>query len=148
MIKNKGVNFAIAPEGVRRRKASDADDHGKNLAEFKKGPFHTTKNADCAFVPVCTFGANRLAPPGSFVFGQGTILIRILKAIPREVVRKMSVDELTAHTKELMEKAMSEYNDVATPEFLATKKWTLTMWGVFFGVIVQQYVEWVLFMWM
>ena len=65
------MNIAIAPEGVRRRKASDADDHSNNLADFKKGPFHTTKNADCAFVPVCIFGANRLAPPGSIVFGQG-----------------------------------------------------------------------------
>jgi 1-acyl-sn-glycerol-3-phosphate acyltransferase len=72
-IRDNGYNIAIAPEGTRRRKGSDFGDHSNNLAEFKKGPFHTAKNGDCAFVPVCIFGANRLARPGSLVYKQGNI---------------------------------------------------------------------------
>ena len=74
-IRDGRNNLAISAEGLRRRRPSDAEDHCKNLAVFKKGPFHTTKNADCAFVPVCIFGANRLAPPGSIIFGQGKLFL-------------------------------------------------------------------------
>ena len=74
-------------------------------------------------------------------------MIRALKAVPRDVVREKSVEELAEHIRGLMLKAMEEYNDYATPEMLAVKKFTWTMWGVFVAHYVQQYFECLLFLW-
>lgn len=60
------IGIAMAPEGTRRRKLSDTDDHSKNLMEFKKGPFHLAKNTNTFLAPVILYGANRIMQPGSF----------------------------------------------------------------------------------
>ena len=59
------TNIAMAPEGTRRRRLSDADDHSKNLMEFKKGPFHLAKNTNTYLAPVISYGLNRVMPPKS-----------------------------------------------------------------------------------
>lgn len=146
LIRDRGYNIAIAPEGTRRRKASDANDHSLNLAPFKKGPFHTVKNAGCAFVPVCLFGVNRIAPPGSMIFKQGTVVIKILKAIPREVIQEKSVEELVDYTREIMMKSMNESNDYVTNELLGVKEYNWTMILMFTICWIQMIVE-PMFMW-
>jgi hypothetical protein len=74
-------------------------------------------------------------------------VIRILKPIPKEVVREKTVDEMAQYTRGIMLKAMTEYNDHCTTEVLAEKLYTPTMWGVFIGMYVQQYLEIKVFLW-
>lgn len=74
MMKHR-VNIAISPEGTRRRKMSDVNDHSQNLGEFKKGAFHLAKNTETYLSPVIMYGANRLCPPKSFIFKQGKIFL-------------------------------------------------------------------------
>lgn len=71
VMMERNINIAMAPEGTRRRKSSVRENHKENLLEFKKGPFHLAKNNRRCLVPVCLYGCNRIAPPGTFVWNQG-----------------------------------------------------------------------------
>ncbi len=62
LAKQTKKNIGVAPEGTRRRKASQ--DNGQHILPFKKGPFHLAKRAEANIIPVTYQGVNRLTSPG------------------------------------------------------------------------------------
>jgi len=75
VMMERKVNIAMAMEGTRRRKASIRGDHAANLLPFKKGPFHLAVNNKTCMVPVVLYGCNRIAPPGTLLWNQGTFFV-------------------------------------------------------------------------
>eukprot|EP00744_Colponema_vietnamica_P002536 GILI01003962.1.p1 GENE.GILI01003962.1~~GILI01003962.1.p1 ORF type:complete len:312 (-),score=70.69 GILI01003962.1:55-990(-) len=97
-IKSSGKSIAIAPEGTRRRSPSGGPEH---LLPFKKGPFHLAKGAGCSITPVIIVGANSLWGPGQPFMTPGTIVLRYLPQLPKEVTQ-LPIEELQSKVREAM----------------------------------------------
>ena len=69
----QGDSIVIAPEGTRSKTGQ--------LQEFKKGPFYLWEDLKWPIVPIVTFGAYELYPPGRQMTIPGKVYIRFLKAI-------------------------------------------------------------------
>lgn len=120
-MNEKKVNVAIAPEGTRRKRNSNRNDHSENLQEFKKGAFHLAKNVGVPIAPVVLYGCNRI---DRGILKQGTIVAQALKPIPKEKVEQLSVDEMIDYCRGYMKDEMRKKNGVITNELLETKKYT------------------------
>jgi 1-acyl-sn-glycerol-3-phosphate acyltransferase len=104
--------MCIAAEGTRRRSNSIGPDH---LLPLKKGPLHMAKACNVDIVPACIIGANRLFAPGQMLPRPGTmtlslsnivgtLVVRYLEKIPKEVVETSSLEEL----QKIVEKKLKE----------------------------------------
>ena len=73
----KGVVYALAPEGTRQEQPT--------IAKFKKGPFIFAANAGVPVIPVVVEGANRVLPKSRLLANLGcvrrTIRVRVLDPI-------------------------------------------------------------------
>lgn len=61
-----GDTLAIAPEGTRSTTGQ--------LLQFKKGPFHIWEEFQTPIVPIVTFGAFDLYPPGRQMTHAGKVI--------------------------------------------------------------------------
>ena len=96
----KGISFLIAPEGTRTRT-------GK-LGQFKKGPFHLSKNAAVSIVPIGIIGAFGAKRKNDWRLKPGILTTCFGDVINHDEYDNMSVGELRDYVrgkiKELSEK--------------------------------------------
>ena len=75
-----------------------------NLLPFKKGPFHIAKNSGLRIIPIIFVGGQRLLGKGKIMCESGTLYIKFLEPITKEIYFNMSVDELKDYNEEYFEK--------------------------------------------
>lgn len=105
-------SIAISPEGTRSKVGL--------LGEFKKGPFHLTKNTGLTITPILIFGAFELYPPKQILPAPGKVVLRFLPSLKYEsslslvenslVVRRSMLKELANFPKETLEKRNEAYD--------------------------------------
>jgi len=57
------------------------------------------------------------------IWEQGTVILQVLPPVSKEKVQEMTIDENIEYTSNYMKEEMRKMNDIATPEFCATKTW-------------------------
>jgi len=79
-----GACYSMSPEGTRSETGL--------LLPFKKGASHVWNELDkCDIIPVVTFGAYELYPPGTSMNISGKVYFRYLKPITKEEIKDQSV---------------------------------------------------------
>ena len=83
---NSEISFLISPEGTRSLT-------GK-LGEFKKGPFHLSKNTGATIIPVGLIGAFNAKNKRDWRLTPGKIIIKFGDPIRSNQFKRMTVEEL------------------------------------------------------
>ncbi len=83
---NKGVSFLISPEGTRSLSG--------DLGEFKKGPFHLSKNTKATIIPLGLIGPFRAKKKSDWRLKPGKLIIKFGDPIPPVEYENMTVEEL------------------------------------------------------
>ncbi len=96
LMKNTGIDMGIYPEGTRSKTGE--------LLEFKPGAFLLAKRADAPVVIIATKGTERVVK--NTPFRSTKIEIEILEVLPRETVKELSIDDLSARVRSVMEPAL------------------------------------------
>lgn len=89
-------NYALAPEGTRRRSGETED-----LLPFKKGAFHMALDTEATIVPACIIGAFDLGKPGVKWPTRGHVTIRYMPPIHVDRSRD-TVDQLMEKSRARM----------------------------------------------
>ena len=102
-----GACYSMSPEGTR-------SDTGL-LLPFKKGASHVWNELDkCDILPVVTFGAYELYPPGTTMTISGKVYFRYLKPITKEDIKDQSM--LQVVRKNMLQTTIDDCpNDIAAP---------------------------------
>lgn len=87
----KGVSFLIAPEGTRTKTGE--------LDQFKKGPFHLSKNTAVSIVPVAIIGSFEAKPKNDWRLKPGIITTRFGDVIHHDKYDNMSIGELRDYVR-------------------------------------------------
>ncbi len=98
-LKN-GHNIMILPEGTRSRKPE--------MGPFKKLPFVMAKRAEVNILPFGMSGLWKINNKVSKMIRPGTVHIRFGEAIPAEVVKNSTEEELMKLTRERIESYITE----------------------------------------
>eukprot|EP00744_Colponema_vietnamica_P007775 GILI01011146.1.p1 GENE.GILI01011146.1~~GILI01011146.1.p1 ORF type:complete len:350 (-),score=99.97 GILI01011146.1:273-1208(-) len=93
-----GKSVAISPEGTRRRNPSGGPEA---MLPFKKGPFHLAKEAGVSITPAILIGVNSLWPPSKAFITPGTVVLRFLPPVPKEV-SSLPIEQMMATVREEM----------------------------------------------
>eukprot|EP00828_Plagiopyla_frontata_P009827 TRINITY_DN15093_c0_g1_i1.p1 TRINITY_DN15093_c0_g1~~TRINITY_DN15093_c0_g1_i1.p1 ORF type:complete len:249 (-),score=31.80 TRINITY_DN15093_c0_g1_i1:151-897(-) len=102
IVENKKA-VAIAPEGLRRRHDSFTE---PKILPFKKGPFHLAKQGKVSILPVMVYGGYRVWPQGQLIPNSGSVVLRYMPLIPKEIVEKSSLEELQEIVKNKYEEGL------------------------------------------
>ena len=95
-----GQNIMILPEGTRSRKPV--------MGPFKKLPFVMAKRAEVNILPFAFSGLWRINNKTSKMIRPGTVRIHFGEAIPAELVKNTSEEELMKLTRERIQSYISE----------------------------------------
>ena len=95
-MKNWRFNYALAPEGTRRRSGKTED-----LLPFKKGAFHMAMDTGATIVPACIIGNDDLMGPGAKWPARGKVTIRFMPPIHVDK-EKDTVDSLLERSRASM----------------------------------------------
>jgi len=83
---NKEISFLISPEGTRSLNGE--------LGEFKKGPFHLSKNTGATIIPVGLIGAFNAKKKSDWRLTPGKLIIKFGDPISSNQFKSMTVEEL------------------------------------------------------
>ncbi len=102
-----GACYSMSPEGTRSETGL--------LLPFKKGASHVWNELDkCDILPVVTFGAYELYPPGTNMNISGKVYFRYLKPITKEDIKDQSV--LQVVRKNMLQTTIDDCpNDIGAP---------------------------------
>ncbi|MBN1352992.1 1-acyl-sn-glycerol-3-phosphate acyltransferase [candidate division KSB1 bacterium] len=90
-----GTSIIILPEGGRTLDG--------NFKPFKRGAFRLAKNAGFDIVPMVLKDAYRVKRKGNNLIRPGTVYCRFGEVIPREVIDRMTPDELRETIRDAMQ---------------------------------------------
>lgn len=96
LMKSAEIDMGIYPEGTRSKTGE--------LLEFKPGAFLLAKRADAPVVIAVTRGTEKIVK--NFPFRSTAVEIEILEVLEKERVKELSVDELSAYVRGVMEAAL------------------------------------------
>jgi len=102
-----GACYSMSPEGTRSETGL--------LLPFKKGASHVWSELDkCDIIPIVTFGAYELYPPGTSMNITGKVYFRYLKPITKDEVKDQSV--LQVVRKSMLQTTIDDCpSDIAAP---------------------------------
>ena len=83
---NNEISFLISPEGTRSLTGE--------LGEFKKGPFHLSKNTGATIIPVGLIGAFNAKKKSDWRLTPGKLIIKFGDPISSNQFKSMTVEEL------------------------------------------------------
>lgn len=98
LMKSAGIDMGIYPEGTRSKTGE--------LLEFKPGAFLLAKRADAPVVIMATRGTEKVVK--NFPLRSTKIELEVLEVIERERVKELSIDELNAYVRDVLENALSQ----------------------------------------
>lgn len=93
--KEEGKKLMIFPEGTRNSKK------GLTMLPFKKGAFHIAIDGKLPILPVVLSEYDFLDVK-NWIFNPGKVTIKVLPRIDTEKYTKENIDDLVAHTRNLM----------------------------------------------
>ena len=96
IMKTAGIDMGIYPEGTRSKTGE--------LLEFKPGAFLLAKRADAPVVIMATRGTEKIVK--RFPFRSTKVELEVLEVIEREKVKELSMDDLSAYVRGVLEKAL------------------------------------------
>ena len=96
IMKSSGIDMGIYPEGTRSKTGE--------LLEFKPGAFLLAKRADAPVVIMATRGTEKIVK--RFPFRSTKVELEVLEVIEREKVKELSMDDLSAYVRGVLEKAL------------------------------------------
>ena len=96
LMKSAEIDMGIYPEGTRSRTGE--------LLEFKPGAFLLAKRAEAPLVIMVTKGTSGVLK--NFPFRSTHVEYEILEVLEKERVKELSIDELSAYVRDVMEAAL------------------------------------------
>ena len=98
LMKATGIDMGIYPEGTRSKTGE--------LLEFKPGAFLLAKRADAPVVIMATRGTEQVVR--NFPFRRTKVEFEILEVIEKERVKELSIEELSAYVRSVLENALNQ----------------------------------------
>lgn len=98
LMKATGIDMGIYPEGTRSKTGE--------LLEFKPGAFLLAKRADAPVVIMATRGTEQVVK--NFPFRRTKVEFEILEVIEKERVKELSIEELSAYVRSVLENALNQ----------------------------------------
>lgn len=96
IMKSSGIDMGIYPEGTRSKTGE--------LLEFKSGAFLLAKRADAPVVIMATRGTEKIVK--RFPFRSTKVELEVLEVIEKEKIKELSMDDLCAYVRGVLEKAL------------------------------------------
>ncbi|MBQ8441569.1 MAG: 1-acyl-sn-glycerol-3-phosphate acyltransferase [Clostridia bacterium] len=96
IMKSSGIDMGIYPEGTRSKTGE--------LLEFKSGAFLLAKRADAPVVIMATRGTEKIVK--RFPFRSTRVELEVLEVIEKEKIKELSMDDLCAYVRGVLEKAL------------------------------------------
>lgn len=97
MVVGEQMIMGIYPEGTRNKS-------GKGLLEFKEGAFLLAKRAKAPVVVITTKGTNDIGK--KMIIKASKVELEVIEVIDKETVQQMRLNELSAHVRNSIEKAL------------------------------------------
>ena len=104
--KEEGKKLMIFPEGTRNSKK------GLTMLPFKKGAFHIAIDGKLPILPVVLSEYDFLDTK-KWIFNPGKVTIKVLPRIDTSEYTKENIDDLVAHTRNMM---LEELKNISKPK--------------------------------